>query len=280
MSLRIVSAVKMEEVFMSTNYEFIRYEESDGIGILTLNRPDKLNALNSSVLTELKSCLEAINKENPFQIRGLIFTGEGEKSFIAGADIAEMQEMGKDEAYKFGWMGQNVTTLLEELSVPVIACVNGFALGGGCEMAMSCDFIYATENALFGQPEVKLGLIPGFGGTQRLAKYIGRSKAKEVIYSGRNIKIDEALASGLVLSTFKSKNEMINAAKEFINKLNNNSPVAIKLAKKAINSGVDLPTTDGLEVELGCFAEGFASEDMKEGTQAFIEKRKANFKGC
>lgn len=265
---------------MSTNYEFIRYEESDGIGILTLNRPDKLNALNSDVLIELKGCLEAINNNGSFSIRGLIFTGEGDKAFIAGADIAEMQDMSKDEAYKFGWMGQNVTTLLEELPVPVIACVNGFALGGGCEMAMSCDFIYATENALFGQPEVKLGLIPGFGGTQRLAKYIGRAKAKEVIYSGRNIKIDEASDSGLVLSIFKSKDEMIQAAKKFINNLHNNSPIAIKLAKKAINSGVDLLTTNGLEIELNCFSEGFASEDMKEGTQAFIEKRKANFKGC
>ena len=265
---------------MSTSFKFIRYEEDNGIGVLTLNRPDKLNALNSDVVLELKSCLEEINKDGSFTIKGLIFTGEGEKSFIAGADIAEMQKMSKEEAYKFGWMGQNVSLLLEEMSVPVIACVNGFALGGGCEMAMACDFIYATENAIFGQPEVKLGLIPGFGGTQRLAKAIGRAKAKELIYSGRNMKIDEAVTCGLVLEKFSTKIDMLASAKKYLEKVSYNSPLAIKLAKKAINGGVDLVTKDGLEVELNYFSQGFQSEDMKEGTQAFVEKRKAVFKGC
>jgi enoyl-CoA hydratase len=169
--------------------------------------------------------------------------------------------------------------LLENLKVPVIACVNGFALGGGCEMAMACDFIYASENAVFGQPEVKLGLIPGFGGTQRLAKYIGRAAAKEIIYSGRNVKIDEALERGLVLQKFANKEEMITAATTYLQKMMRNSPVAIDMAKRAIERGVDLKTVDGLEVELSFFADVFNSEDMQEGTKAFLEKRNAQFPG-
>ncbi len=270
----------MDEVSMSTNYKFITYESLDGIGLLTLNRPDKLNALNSEVLAELKDLLLSIEQTAGFPIKGLIFTGAGEKAFIAGADIAEMQKMSKKEAAEFGQLGQEVTFLLENLKVPVIACVNGFALGGGCEMAMSCDFIYATENAIFGQPEVKLGLIPGFGGTQRLAKYVGRAAAREIIYSGRNVKVEEALEWGLVLQDFSSKDEMIEAAKQYINKLAGNSPLAIQYAKKAINSGVDLTNQAGLQKELDYFAEIFTSEDMQEGTQAFVEKRKAHFKGC
>lgn len=264
---------------MSTS-ELITYTIEDGVGILTLNRPDKLNALNSDVLAELQAFFSKLKEERSFEVSGIIFTGAGEKAFIAGADIAEMQNMSKEEAYKFGWIGQKVTHLIEELHLPVIACVNGFALGGGCEMAMACDFIYATENAIFGQPEVKLGLIPGFGGTQRLSKYVGRARAKEIIYSGRNIKIDEAKRLGLVLETFSEKNEMLDAAKSYFERMGKNSPMAIMLSKKAINKGVDLPNVDGLEIELDTFSEAFATEDMKEGTQAFVEKRKPDFKGC
>lgn len=264
---------------MSTN-NYITYNIEDGIGILTLNRPDKLNALNSDVLAELQSFFGQLIQEKSFEVKGIIFTGAGEKAFIAGADIAEMQSMSKEEAYKFGWIGQKVTHLMEELHLPIIACVNGFALGGGCEMAMACDFIYATANAVFGQPEVKLGLIPGFGGTQRLSKYVGRASAKEITFSGRNIKVDEAQALGLVQKTFSSKDEMITSAKKYLTDVGKNSPLAVMLSKKAINKGVDLPNVDGLEIELDFFSEAFATEDMKEGTQAFVEKRKPNFKGC
>jgi enoyl-CoA hydratase len=238
-----------------------------------------LNALNEQVLTELKNFLTEFKLNNKNSVKGLIFTGEGEKAFIAGADIATMSSMTVEQGYKFGQLGQAVTVAFEGTSVPVIACVNGFALGGGCEMAMSCDFIFATNNAVFGQPEVKLGLIPGFGGTQRLAKLIGRNHAKEIIYTGRNVTAEEALKLGLVTKLFNTKEEMINAAKETINMIAKNSPYAVSIAKKVMNSGNDLTVGEGLHIELDQFANIFSTGDFSEGTKAFIEKRKANFKG-
>jgi enoyl-CoA hydratase len=257
----------------------IKFEKLNEIGILTINRPTKLNALNTEVLTELKEFLIEFSKDDGFAVKGLILTGEGDKAFIAGADILEMSDMTPSDAYTLGQLGQQVTQLFEQLKVPVIACVNGFALGGGCEMAMSCDFIYATTNAIFGQPEVRLGLIPGFGGTQRLSKLIGRNFAKELIYTGRNIAADEAQDLGLVLELFETKYEMINKATKTLKMIAANSPFAVSVAKKVMNEGIDLTVSEGLQLEKRQFSAIFSSEDMREGTKAFLQKKTPQFKG-
>ncbi|EQC45412.1 enoyl-CoA hydratase/isomerase family protein [Bacteriovorax sp. Seq25_V] len=265
---------------MSTNtFETITFETLNSkFGVLTINREAKFNALNSQVLMELKELLSDLS-DNREKLQGMIVTGAGEKAFIAGADIAEMSSMETDEAFDFAELGQEVTLLFEALPYPVIACVNGFALGGGCEMAMACDFIYATENAVFGQPEVKLGLIPGFGGTQRLAKIIGRNKAKELIYTGRNVKAAEAKEIGLVVKTFATKDELIAAATATLEEISKNSPLAVGLSKFVMNEGNDLDVPAGLAIEAKHFGDIFSSYDMKEGTKAFVEKRVAEFKG-
>jgi enoyl-CoA hydratase len=263
---------------MNTNFETITLEKKGNFAILTINREKSLNALNSQVHVELKDCLSVL-KNNEDKLQGMILTGAGDKAFIAGADIVEMSEMSPEEAQDFSSLGQENTLLLEELPFPVIACVNGFALGGGCEMAMACDFIYATDTAVFGQPEVKLGLIPGFGGTQRLSKLIGRNKAKEIMYTGRNVKIDEAKELGLVVKSFANKDEMMSAAFTTLEKISANSPMAVGLCKQVMNAGNDLTLEDGLEIEAKNFGETFNTYDMKEGTKAFVEKRKAEFKG-
>ena len=257
----------------------IKFEKQNELGILTINRPTKLNALNTEVLSELKEFLLELSLDEGFGIKGLILTGEGDKAFIAGADILEMSDMDPSDAYRLGQLGQQVTQLFENLRIPVIACVNGFALGGGCEMAMSCDFIYATKNAVFGQPEVKLGLIPGFGGTQRLAKLVGRNFAKEMIYTGRNITALEAEKMGLILEVFETKSEMLSRAKKTLEAIAANSPFAVAVAKKVMNEGIDLTISEGLQLEKRQFSAIFTSEDMREGTIAFTQKRTAIFKG-
>jgi enoyl-CoA hydratase len=267
---------KLEKVFIVMS-SLITYEEENNIGIITINREDKLNALSSEVLDELRNTLEGLLDKR--QLVGLILTGAGDKAFIAGADIAGMNEMDKDEAHLFALKGQQVSLMLEECRFPIIACVNGYALGGGLEMALACDFIYATDNAVFGLPEVSLGLIPGFGGTQRLAKVIGRSRAKELVFTGKKIKIGDAKNYGLVLESFENKDALIEGAKNTLTQISNNSPLSVGVAKNAMNLGVDLPNLDGLEIEAKAFSELFESYDMKEGTQAFMDKRKANFKG-
>lgn len=261
------------------NWQALTFEVKDHFGVITINRPTKLNALNIELLNELKELLVEIKKDELFLIKGLIVIGSGEKSFIAGADIAEMSEMTPSDAYTFGQLGQQVTLLFESLQVPVVACVNGFALGGGCEIAMSCDFIYATNSAVFGQPEVKLGLIPGFGGTQRLAKLIGRNHAKEMIYSGRNVKADEAYKLGLVIKIFETKDQMFEEACNTLKVITLNSSFAVSIAKKVMNEGLDLTITEGLQLEKRQFSAIFSSEDMREGTKAFIDKRVPHFKG-
>jgi enoyl-CoA hydratase len=263
----------------SKTYHTLNFSVQDKLGMITINRPAKLNALNGELLSELKEVLTDLKADEKFDLLGLIVTGDGDKAFIAGADIAEMSDMTPSDAYTFGQLGQQVTILFETLQVPVIACVNGFALGGGCEMAMSCDFIYATENAVFGQPEVKLGLIPGFGGTQRLAKLVGRNNAKEIIFSGRNVKAEEALRMGLVVRLFSTKEEMLNEAKNTLKSISKNSPFAVSIAKKVMNEGIDLTIAEGLQLEKRQFSGIFSSEDMKEGTHAFMEKRAPSFKG-
>jgi enoyl-CoA hydratase len=274
-------AVKQEEDFMNIDQSFenIKFEVEDSIGMITINRPDKLNALNIKVLQELRTLLKVLREDKDNQIRGLILTGSGEKAFIAGADIAEMSSMSTEEARDFGHLGQQVTLLFESLSIPVIACVNGFALGGGCEMAMSTDFIYATTNAIFGQPEVKLGLVPGFGGTQRLARYIGRQLARELVFTGRNMPLDEAKEAGLVLRVYETKDQMIEAARKTLSSISKNSPLAVSFSKEVMNAGIDLTIPEGLNLELEKFSSIFSSQDFVEGTNAFIEKRKANFNG-
>lgn len=263
-------------ILMQDNFEFIQYEENDGIGIISLNRPDQLNALNEKVLDELRLFLESAYKR---KLKGLIFTGVGEKAFIAGADIKEMVGMGEQVAQDFSYKGQQVTLMLEELRFPVIAAVNGFALGGGFEMALACDFIFSTENAIFGLPEVSLGLIPGFGGTQRLAKIIGRNKAKELVYSAKKINAKEAKELGIVLNIYSNKDELMSACKTWINNTSTNSLNAIGAVKFVINRGIDLSNEEGLKYERSHFGKMFNSFDMKEGTSAFLEKRKPSFKG-
>lgn len=261
------------------NYETLRVEKKEKTLNLIINRPDKLNALAEKVLLELKEVLTQLKEDKDDQIRTVILTGAGEKAFIAGADIKAMSAMNSDEAYAFAGLGQEVSRLFEELRVPVIACVNGFALGGGCEMAMSCDMIYATETAVFGQPEINLALIPGFGGTQRLVRYVGVARAKELIYTGRNMKAQEALNCGLVQQLFSSKEEMLAAAEKTADKLAQKSPVILAKCKEVIQKGEFMDVNAGLEVERSAFKDVFETEDKTEGLNAFLEKRSAQFQG-
>lgn len=261
---------------MSSPYETLNAFERDDIFYLEINRPDKLNALNATVLNEM---LHVINNIDVSKYRGVILTGAGDKSFIAGADIEGMSNMAPQESNDFALLGHSVTLAMEDLALPIIACVHGFALGGGCEMAMSCDFIFASKQAVFGQPEIRLGLIPAFGGTQRLPKYIGRNRAKELIYSGDHFDVDDAYQWGLVNRVLEDKESCLQAAVDYLHALKKCGPLAIASAKKVINAGVDLSNRDGLVMEATVFSEISASRDRKEGTTAFVEKRKPEFKG-
>ncbi len=254
----------------------LKFEEKDGVGILTINRPDKLNALNIRVLAELKDAAQLLSK---MSLKGLILVGEGEKAFVAGADIVEMKPMNAGEAYAFSHLGQLASLGIESLPYPTIAAVNGFALGGGFEMALSCDFIFASSKAVFGLPEVKLGLIPGFGGTQRLASRVGTARAKEMLFSGRSVKADEAKEIGIVLEVFADKDELLAGCETWFEGVKKNSPFGILKAKLALTQGLGKTLEQGLMIERQEFGNIFSSEDMQEGTSAFIEKRTANFKG-
>lgn len=249
---------------------YITYEQDGFVGIITINRPKALNALNSEVLKELDACLDGVNLETT---RALILTGSGEKSFVAGADIGEMSTLTKAEGEAFGKIGNDVFRKLETFPIPVIAAVNGFALGGGCEISMSCDIRICSDNALFGQPEVGLGITPGFGGTQRLARIIGVGKAKEMIYAATNIKADEALRIGLVNAVYPLE-ELMPAAKKLAGKIAKNAPIAVRACKKAINEGLDVDMDKAIVIEEKLFGNCFESEDQKEGMVAFLEKRK------
>ena len=249
---------------------YITYEQDGFVGIITINRPKALNALNSEVLKELDACLDGVNLETT---RALILTGSGEKSFVAGADIGEMSTLTKAEGEAFGKIGNDVFRKLETFPIPVIAAVNGFALGGGCEISMSCDIRICSDNALFGQPEVGLGITPGFGGTQRLARIIGVGKAKEMIYAATNIKADEALRIGLVNAVYPLE-ELMPAAKKLVGKIAKNAPIAVRACKKAINEGLDVDMDKAIVIEEKLFGNCFESEDQKEGMAAFLEKRK------
>ena len=252
--------------------EFITYEQEGFVGTITINRPKALNALNSQVLDEINTVLDDIDLENT---RALILTGAGEKSFVAGADIGEMSSLTKAEGEAFGKKGNDVFRKLETYPIPVIAAINGFALGGGCEIAMSCDIRICSENALFGQPEVGLGITPGFGGTQRLARIISVGKAKEMIYACTNVKADEALRIGLVNAVYTSE-ELIPAAKKLAARIAGNAPIAVAACKVAINDGLQVDMDAAIVIEEKMFGSCFETEDQKEGMTAFLEKRKVD----
>ena len=252
--------------------EFITYEVEGQIGIITINRPKALNALNSAVLDELDKTLDAVDQE---AIRCLILTGAGEKSFVAGADIGEMSTLTKAEGEAFGKKGHDVFRKLETFPIPVIAAVNGFALGGGCEISMSCDIRICSENAVFGQPEVGLGITPGFGGTQRLARIVGTGKAKEMIYGARNIKAEEAYRIGLVNNVYPAE-ELMPAAKKLASTIARNAPIAVRNCKRAINEGIQVDMDQAIVIEEKLFGSCFETCDQKEGMNAFLEKRKVD----
>ena len=254
--------------------EFIQYEVKGAVGIITISREKALNALNSNVLDELNATLDAVNLE---EVRCLILTGAGEKSFVAGADIGEMSTLTKAEGEAFGKKGNDVFRKLEVFPIPVIAAINGFALGGGCEISMSCDFRICSENAVFGQPEVGLGITPGFGGTQRLARLVGAGMAKQMIYTARNIKAPEALRIGLVNAVY-TQEELMPAAEKLAATIAKNAPIAVRNCKKAINDGLEVNMDEAIVVEEKLFGDCFESEDQKYGMAFFLDKNKEKVK--
>lgn len=260
--------------------EFVLYEQKGAVGVITISREKALNALNSTVLEELDKTLDAVNLD---EVRALILTGAGEKSFVAGADIGEMSSLTKAEGEAFGKKGNDVFRKLETFPIPVIAAVNGFALGGGCEIAMSCDIRICSENAVFGQPEVGLGITPGFGGTQRLARLVGAGMAKQMIYTARNIKADEAFKIGLVNAVYPAE-ELMPAAEKMAAGIAKNAPIAVRNCKKAINEGLDVDMDAAIVIEEKLFGDCFETEDQKYGMAFFLDKNKEKvkepFKNC
>ena len=260
--------------------EFVVYEQKGAVGIVTISREKALNALNSTVLEELDATFDAINLD---EVRCVILTGAGQKSFVAGADIGEMSSLTKAEGEAFGKKGNDVFVKIETFPVPVICAINGFALGGGCEIAMSCDIRICSDNAVFGQPEVGLGITPGFGGTQRLARLVGPGMAKQMIYTARNIKADEAFRIGLVNAIY-TQEELLPAAEKMAAGIAKNAPIAVRNCKKAINEGLDLPMDKAVELEEKLFGDCFETEDQKYGMAFFLDKNKEKvkepFKNC
>ena len=246
-------------------------EKEEHLAIVTINRPKALNALNSETLKDLNTVIDDLEKDD--NIYAVILTGAGEKSFVAGADISEMKDLDEKQGKEFGLLGNQVFLRLEILNKPVIAAIQGFALGGGCEISMACDIRIASDKALFGQPEVGLGITPGFGGTQRLARLVGMGKAKEMIYTARNIKADEALEIGLVNKVVPLES-LMDEAKKMALKIIVNAPIAVKEAKDAINRGMQVSIDKAVEIEAEDFGKCFASEDQTEGMTAFLERRK------
>ncbi len=264
---------------MSQTYQTIKLEGSDnGVWTLTINRPEALNSLNLLVLNEMGEALRQISEMDFEHVKALIITGSGEKAFVAGADIKEMKHMNEDQAMQFAKRGQSIFHELSLLRIPVVAAVNGFALGGGCELALGCDFIIASENAKFGLPEVSLGLIPGFGGTVKLTRAVGIRRAREWTMTGEVVSAADALNFGLV-SAVVPLAELIPTVMKKINLILSRSPLAVAQAKKSINEAFDLETEKALSNEAEIFAALFISEDTAEGTTAFIEKRKPVFTG-
>lgn len=255
-------------------YETLQVARQDGIGIVRISRPQALNALNRQVLTELGLVFDMLEKET--EVRVVILTGEGEKAFVAGSDITEMQKCSVLEAREFALLVNRVQGQVETFPKPVIAAINGFALGGGCELAMACDIRIASANAKFGQPEINLGIIPGGGGTQRLPRLIGMGRAKELVYSGGLIDAQRACEIGLV-NKVVSAEDLMAEARKLASKIAGKSLAALMLAKQAFNSGSSMDLDRSLEFEIECFANCFGTYDHQEGMDAFTEKRKPAF---
>ena len=246
-------------------------EKKGHIAVATINRPKALNALNSQVLEDIDQLVEQVKADD--EIRALVITGSGEKAFVAGADIGEMSTLTKEGGEAFGKHGNDVFRAIETLPIPTIAAVNGFALGGGCELALSCDIILASEKAKFGQPEVGLGITPGFSGTQRLPRRVGIAKAKELIFSGKMIDAQQAKEIGLVNAVYAPE-ELLNGAVAMAKSFTANAPIAVKYSKACIDRGMQMDIDDGIALENELFAMCFATADQKEGMSAFVEKRK------
>lgn len=256
-------------------FDTLLYRLEDGILIITINRPDKLNALNAAVFTELDVAMDEVSENS--NIRSVIITGSGQKAFVAGADITEFGGLDHSAAMDLSKRGQDVFFKIEKSSKPVVAAVNGFALGGGCELSMACHFRTASHNARFGQPEVNLGLIPGYGGTQRLTQLIGKGRALELLMSAGMIDAETALRYGLVNHVFEQE-QLINKTKELLLSINSKAPLAVAGCIEAVNICIE-GKENGFDKEVEIFGRCFTTEDMKEGTAAFLEKRKATFTG-
>ncbi len=256
-------------------FKNIIFEKNDKIATISINRPKALNALNSETLKELDCAVDMIAEDEG--VYAVILTGVGGKAFVAGADITEMKDMSVAEGRKFGMLGNKVFRKIDLLEKPIIAAVNGFALGGGCELSMACDIRIASTNAKFGQPEVGLGITPGFGGTQRLARIAGMAVAKELIFTGRIIKAEEALRVGLVNKVVEP-DKVMEEAISFANTIAAQAPIAVKYCKAAINRGMQCDIETALMYESEVFGECFATEDQKEGMTAFVERREKSFK--
>ena len=257
-------------------YKNLLVTATDGVATLTINSPRTLNALSSEVLCELECALYELNLDN--SVKAVVLTGAGEKAFVAGADVKEMSNMTAYEGHQFGLKGQRVMLLIKKMTKPVIAAVNGFALGGGLELALACDFIYASEKAKIGFPEVTLGIIPGFGGTQNLPRLIGKGRANELIFTGKIINAAKALEWGIVNEVFAPE-ELLPKALETAAAMVKVGTLGVTYAKDAIVSGLDMTREDGFRYEAALFGVLFATDDQKEGMGAFVEKRKAEFKG-
>jgi len=251
-------------------------EKADRIATLTINRPKALNALNKDTLLEIKAAVENVRDDDSIDV--LIITGAGDKAFVAGADITYMLDINAMQAREFGQIGQASFSLIETMSKPVIAAINGFTLGGGCELAMACDFRFCTEKSQFGQPEVRLGVTPGFGGTQRLPRLVGLGMAKEILYTGDNIDAQEALRIGLVNKIIPEA-ELMDYVKKIAKNISARGAVAVRLCKDAVNEGMQTDIDRAMSIEADIFGLCFATADQKEGMRAFVEKRKAQFTG-
>jgi len=249
---------------------FVTTEVKGAVEVITIDRPQALNALNPEVLGDLKAAFEAVDLKT---VRCIVLTGSGEKSFVAGADIGAMSTMTKAEGEAFSKLGNDLFLKIESFPIPVIAAVNGFALGGGNELAMSCDIRVCSDNAMFGQPEVGLGITPGFGGTQRLARLVGMGMAKQLVYSAFNVKADEALRIGLVNAVYPQAELMDNALK-LAAKIASNAPIAVRHCKQAMNEGIELPIDKAVAVEEKLFGECFETHDQKEGMGCFLSREK------
>jgi len=261
---------------LSMAFENLLYEKRNGIGYVTINRPDKVNALNRKTMEELFECFQDIEKDD--EVRAVILTGAGEKAFVGGADINELAVLTPVEGKEMSVRGQKILDMIEHLGKPVIGAINGYALGGGCELALACTLRVASENARLGQPEVKLGLMPGYGGTQRLPRLVGKGRALEILLSGEPISASEAYRIGLVNQVVAAPDLMATAEK-LAQKIMANAPLAVKFALEAVDHGLEMPEAEGQFLEATLFALCCTTADMKEGTRAFLEKRPARFVG-